>query len=83
MKPISIRFRCFGPYMAEQYIDFTRLEENGLFLICGETGAAAVWAAVMAAAPRAGLSEGVVLPRPAHFDSRKSLRSHFRSRIFW
>ena len=39
MKPISIRFRCFGPYMAEQYIDFTRLEENGLFLICGETGA--------------------------------------------
>ena len=39
MKPISIRFRCFGPYMAEQFIDFSQLEQNGLFLICGETGA--------------------------------------------
>lgn len=39
MKPVSIRFRCFGPYMAEQYIDFSQLEQNGLFLICGETGA--------------------------------------------
>lgn len=39
MKPISVRFQCFGPYMAEQFIDFTRLERNGLFLICGETGA--------------------------------------------
>jgi DNA repair exonuclease SbcCD ATPase subunit len=39
MKPISVRFQCFGPYMAEQFIDFTRLEAGGLFLICGETGA--------------------------------------------
>lgn len=39
MRPISVRFQCFGPYMAEQFIDFTRLEKNGLFLICGETGA--------------------------------------------
>lgn len=39
MKPISVRFACFGPYMAEQFIDFTRLESGGLFLICGETGA--------------------------------------------
>lgn len=39
MKPISVRFQCFGPYMAEQFIDFTQLEANGLFLICGETGA--------------------------------------------
>ena len=39
MKPVSVRFRCFGPYMQEQHIDFTQLEENGLFLICGETGA--------------------------------------------
>lgn len=39
MKPVSIRFRCFGPYMAEQFIDFSRLEQNGIFLICGETGA--------------------------------------------
>ena len=39
MKPISIRFRCFGPYMAEQFVDFSQLEQSGLFLICGETGA--------------------------------------------
>ena len=39
MKPISVRFQCFGPYMAEQFIDFTQLEASGLFLICGETGA--------------------------------------------
>ena len=39
MKPVSVRFRCFGPYMAEQFIDFTELEKSGLFLICGETGA--------------------------------------------
>ena len=39
MKPISVRFRCFGPYMDEQFLDFSRLDESGLFLICGETGA--------------------------------------------
>lgn len=39
MKPISLRFQCFGPYMKEQFIDFTKLQENGLFLICGQTGA--------------------------------------------
>lgn len=39
MRPVSVRFRCFGPYMAEQFIDFRELEKNGLFLICGETGA--------------------------------------------
>lgn len=38
MKPISIRFKCFGPYLSEQFIDFTQLETSGLFLICGETG---------------------------------------------
>ncbi|MBQ4050428.1 MAG: SMC family ATPase [Oscillospiraceae bacterium] len=38
MKPISVRFGCFGPYMDEQFVDFTQLEKNGLFLICGETG---------------------------------------------
>ncbi len=38
MKPISLRFRCFGPYMDEQYIDFAGFEEGGLFLISGETG---------------------------------------------
>lgn len=39
MKPISVIFRCFGPYMEQQSIDFAKLEQNGLFLICGETGA--------------------------------------------
>ena len=38
MKPVSVRFKCFGPYMDEQFIDFRKLEKNGLFLICGETG---------------------------------------------
>ena len=39
MKPVSVRFQCFGPYMDEQFIAFSELEKNGLFLICGETGA--------------------------------------------
>ena len=39
MKPISVRFRCFGPYIDEQVIRFDELAESGLFLICGETGA--------------------------------------------
>lgn len=39
MKPISVRFKGFGPYTDEQVIDFSELEKNGLFLICGETGA--------------------------------------------
>ncbi len=38
MKPISIKFQCFGPYLDLQEIDFTQFEEQGLFLICGETG---------------------------------------------
>lgn len=39
MKPISLRFQAFGPYLQEQLLDFTQLEAEGLFLICGETGA--------------------------------------------
>lgn len=39
MKPISIRFKCFGPYKEEMFVDFEALEKNGLFLIYGETGA--------------------------------------------
>ena len=38
MRPVSISFRCFGPYIDEQTILFDELAENGLFLICGETG---------------------------------------------
>ncbi len=39
MRPISVKFKCFGPYMAEQFVDFTLLEQDGIFLISGETGA--------------------------------------------
>ena len=39
MKPVSVTFKCFGPYMAQQFVDFSELEKNGLFLISGETGA--------------------------------------------
>ncbi len=38
MKPISVRFQCFGPYMDEQFVDFEELSSKGIFLICGETG---------------------------------------------
>lgn len=38
MKPISVRFKCFGPYMDEQFVDFEELSSKGIFLICGETG---------------------------------------------
>ena len=39
VKPVYLSFQCFGPYMDRQEIDFAALEQNGLFLICGETGA--------------------------------------------
>ena len=38
MRPLSIKFQCFGPYLEMQEIDFTQLGEQSLFLICGETG---------------------------------------------
>lgn len=39
MKPINIKISAFGPYKNEIDIDFTKLGENGLFLITGDTGA--------------------------------------------
>lgn len=39
MKPIRLRFGGLGPYRDEVDIDFTALEELGLYLIVGETGA--------------------------------------------
>lgn len=39
MRPVALSFQCFGPYRERQSVDFTELERNGLFLICGETGA--------------------------------------------
>ena len=38
MRPISVRFKCFGPYMDEQFVNFEELSSKGIFLICGETG---------------------------------------------
>lgn len=39
MKPISVKFQYFGPYKKETFVDFEKLEKQGLFLIYGETGA--------------------------------------------
>ncbi len=39
MKPIKIIMSAFGPYAGVTEIDFTRLGDNGLFLIAGDTGA--------------------------------------------
>lgn len=39
MRPISVKFQCFGPYRKEMFVDFEKLEKQGLFLIYGETGA--------------------------------------------
>lgn len=38
MKPVSIRISAFGPYLKEQFIDFSDLTSSGIFLISGETG---------------------------------------------
>ena len=39
MKPILLTFQAFGPYAQKITVDFTRLERDGLFLVCGPTGA--------------------------------------------
>ena len=38
MKPIKLTLCGFGPYKEKQEIDFTKLEERGLFLVTGPTG---------------------------------------------
>lgn len=38
MRPESLKFTAFGPYLEEQFIDFSSLNSSGLFLISGETG---------------------------------------------
>lgn len=39
MRPIRLEMSAFGPYAGHTSLDFTRLGENQLFLICGPTGA--------------------------------------------
>lgn len=39
MKPLQLEMRAFGPYAGSETVDFTRLGEAPLFLICGPTGA--------------------------------------------
>ncbi len=38
MKPLQLEMQAFGPYAGVETIDFTRLGEAPLFLICGPTG---------------------------------------------
>ena len=38
MKPIKLVISAFGPYKDIVEIDFTKLGDNGIFLITGDTG---------------------------------------------
>lgn len=39
MRPITLTMSAFGPYAKSTTIDFTRLGQEGIYLICGDTGA--------------------------------------------
>lgn len=39
MKILSLRLAGFGPYKSEQFVDFERFDDDGIFLITGKTGA--------------------------------------------
>ncbi|MBK4346931.1 AAA family ATPase [Lacisediminihabitans changchengi] len=39
MKILRLRVAGFGPFKTEQYIDFERFDDDGIFLITGRTGA--------------------------------------------
>lgn len=39
MRPIKLTMRAFGPYANTAEVDFTKLGENGIYLIAGDTGA--------------------------------------------
>ena len=39
MRPLKLTMSAFGPYAAEQIIDFAELDGRNIFLITGPTGA--------------------------------------------
>ena len=39
MRPVTLTLSAFGPYAGEVTVDFARLGEEGIYLICGDTGA--------------------------------------------
>lgn len=39
MRPVKLTMSAFGPYAGETVIDFDRLGKEGLYIICGDTGA--------------------------------------------
>lgn len=39
MRPLKLTMTAFGPYAAEEVIDFTKLKDRNIFLITGPTGA--------------------------------------------
>ena len=39
MRPLKLTMSAFGSYAGLQELDFSRLGDNGLYLICGDTGA--------------------------------------------
>ena len=39
MRPITLALSAFGPYAGTVTVDFTQLGEEGIYLICGDTGA--------------------------------------------
>ena len=39
LRPLTLTMSAFGSYAGVQELDFSRLGEKGLYLICGDTGA--------------------------------------------